>query len=916
MSRFYKILCWLCFVHGYGMHDSIVAQCNQNYNWTTWTNFTGNNANGTIQYGGQSIGVNMSANYGFGSTPGIYNFGAFNGFGGSIPNTNVPYTTWSAGPGGTTTMCFTETVTNPVLLLASLGNPSQHVTLTFSLPYVLVYDGGGMTYINSTTILGAEGYAIIEFPGNFDCVTIYSTTPEHYTNITWGLHPPLFQVDIAGEPEACNQVHLTASGGTSYAWSGGEYPGQPQNTFTTSGNYFLTVTDAAGCSVLTSVDVEVFEEEAIYLNNEICQGIPYFFEGVPVSESGTYVSTLQTVNGCDSTITLDLVVYPSYSFNQVDSICQGSTFSFFGQQLDQPGIYRHEEQTIHGCDSIYQLQLNTLPTSFVNLQHQLCPGDTMLFNASPLTSSGVYTALFANQWGCDSIVSLKLTVPDPIATSIDSTICQRDSVHFQNQLLSNSGIYRAILNASSGCDSLVVLNLQVTETAVTNQDAFICAGEGYTFYGRLLTNPGVYTQRFIGSSQCDSLVVLQLEVLPVVSSSAVVQLCAGESHIFHGRTLVTAGIYTDTLLSVNGCDSVVRLELSYYPVFSNHMQVTICEGETYSFLGENYSQAGMYQKILTSQMGCDSLILLQLNITPLPVAYRKVAICEGEVYSFYETQLSKPGMYQDTFAVAGSCDSVVILSLEVWKPAVTRQSADICQGETYSFMGNEVTMAGEYTTRLTTDKGCDSTIVLDVSVHPVYSRHLFLENCVGEVVEAEGQSFTTPVTKLFSYKTAAGCDSLVTVSVDFYPVYEFVEKIESRSSFTWSVNQKTYESSGVYIAPFTSTDGCDSLHVLDLRIIPFKSWFAPNIMTSLGQNSRFTIYGNNQLEEILILRIFDRWGNKVAILKNLPPNDGSLGWDGWFQDGMALPGVYVYAAELLWKDGSSIHVSGNVTLMR
>ena len=99
------------------------AQCEQQYDWAVWTNFTGNSATGTITQGSENISIEMTANYSFTSTPGIFNYAAFNNFPSVIPNTTVPRITWGAGAGGETTICFSEVVSNPVLLLSSLGSP-------------------------------------------------------------------------------------------------------------------------------------------------------------------------------------------------------------------------------------------------------------------------------------------------------------------------------------------------------------------------------------------------------------------------------------------------------------------------------------------------------------------------------------------------------------------------------------------------------------------------------------------------------------------------------------------------------------------------------------------------------------------------------------------------------------------------
>ena len=187
--------------------------------------------------------------------------------------------------------------------------------------YATVFAGNGMLYPDNQTIIGEEGYTILVFPGMHECVTIYSSTPEYYTNITWGLNPPLFDVLITGPGQDCANATYTASGGVSYAWSGGSDPNAPTNTFTESGDYLLTVTDDAGCTVLTSVHVEVGSGTTEPSMTAVSTCGPYAWNGQTYGTSGTY--TFETVNahGCDSIATLLLTVHASTASTTVVSAC-------------------------------------------------------------------------------------------------------------------------------------------------------------------------------------------------------------------------------------------------------------------------------------------------------------------------------------------------------------------------------------------------------------------------------------------------------------------------------------------------------------------------------------------------------------------------------------------------------------------
>lgn len=331
------------------------SSCTPTYEWATWTEFTGNRATGTILVDGREIRVEMSANYNFGATGGIFNYRVFNDFEGAPLNRRVPRTTWSRGAGGATTMCFSETVSNPTLLLASIGDPRRPVSLSFSRAYRPIFDGGGMTFTSDTSLIGREGYTVLVFPGEFECVTVFSSTPEYYTNITWGLNPPEFPVDIVGNLESCESTILTASGGVSYAWSGGAYPDSSTNTFLESGTYFLTVTDSAGCQVQTSRDILLHPDSIVttFLTQTICAGDDY----LGYSETGTYLDTLQTEDGCDNVRTLQLSVLEPIATQDSLLLAAGESYSWKGTNIRGDTTLCETFTIADNCDSTHCLTL-------------------------------------------------------------------------------------------------------------------------------------------------------------------------------------------------------------------------------------------------------------------------------------------------------------------------------------------------------------------------------------------------------------------------------------------------------------------------------------------------------------------------------------------------------------------------------
>ena len=82
-----------------------------------------------------------------------------------------------------------------------------------------------------------------------------------------------------------------------------------------------------------------------------------------------------------------------------------------------------------------------------------------------------------------------------------------------------------------------------------------------------------------------------------------------------------------------------------------------------------------------------------------------------------------------------------------------------------------------------------------------------------------------------------------------------------------------------------------------------------------GTNDIFYPRGSG-LFKIKLLRIFNRWGEVVFEKVNFSPNDPTAGWDGTVKGKKVNSDVYVYTAELLCENNTSLIVNGNIALLR
>jgi hypothetical protein len=283
--------------------------------------------------------------------------------------------------------------------------------------------------------------------------------------------------------------------------------------------FYVRAKDRNGIWGMTqSIDFLVCPYIQNNLDHSICEGESYTYNEVEYFETGVYNHTFQTAIGCDSLVVLNLKVNPSYYEEISASICEGDTYTLNGIDYTTEGTYSQNLQTLFGCDSIITLNLSVNP--IFNEQHfaSICQGETYLFNGIDYKVTGKYEHRFETVFGCDSIVTLNLIVSPIYNAALNASICQGDSYTFDTQLLTTSGVYSNVFTSSLGCDSTVVLTLSVNPVYNDTLSATICQGENYAFGSQTLTETGIYIETLNSIQDCDSTIVLELTVIEVDTS--------------------------------------------------------------------------------------------------------------------------------------------------------------------------------------------------------------------------------------------------------------------------------------------------------------------------------------------------------------------------------------------------------------
>lgn len=358
----------------------------------------------------------------------------------------------------------------------------------------------------------------------------------------------------------------------------------------------------------------------------ICPGDSVLFANQYFHDGGVYYDTLVNAMGCDSIVSLHLIVKPLSYFTDVQTACtsyqwiDGTTYT----QNNNTATYIYEGGANNGCDSIVTLNLTILQPSY-SIDVQSACESFQWINGTTYTqsnNSATYTFIDGAANGCDSIVTLNLTILQPSYSIDANTACSSYSWIDGNIYTENNNTATFIYQgaASNGCDSIVTLNLTIHQSVEAIDVHSACStftwidGNVYTESN----NTATYVYEGGSSFGCDSIVTLNLTLHQAVQAIDIQTACSSFTWI-DGITYVennNSATYTYPGGSNFGCDSTVTLNLTIHqPVQAIDVQ-TACNAFTWidgiTYTQNNNSATYTYEG--GSSFGCDSIVTLNLSI--------------------------------------------------------------------------------------------------------------------------------------------------------------------------------------------------------------------------------------------------------------------------------------------------------------
>lgn len=430
-----------------------------------------------------------------------------------------------------------------------------------------------------------------------------------------------------------------------------------------------------------------------------CDNEPYsdnLFQNL--TKSDVYHTTIPNTQGGDSLITLTLTVNKTYAFSAEGTIKMNESYKWREKTYQNltPGVHTFADslQTKAGCDSVYTLTLTVQSIGYwYEETMSVCQNEEASWHQKTLKSSaaGTFTVYDSLQsiYGKDSIYRLTLTVLPTYSMPAEATIKMNESYTWREKIYEHltPGTYTYVdsLKTKAGCDSVLILTLIVEPI-------------GYLF-------------------------------------EETMSACRNEETSWHQKALNTSetGTFTiyDSLVSIYGQDSIYALTLTVHPVylFTEEKYVNeanlVWRGKTITDLPRREEPYLIYDSLM-SQFGCDSVYMLRLHVSDIPITYGSYTndCCEGEFILFdgVEYRESFEGDVRIAERNIYGGDSIVHVTITVFPSYYIEEEMTIVLGqeaqweyyELSQFPLGSTTLKAEYWS----DDFCDSIRVLHLTVEP------------------------------------------------------------------------------------------------------------------------------------------------------------------------------------------------------
>jgi len=387
-----------------------------------------------------------------------------------------------------------------------------------------------------------------------------------------------------------------------------------------------TLINASGCDSIITLDLAVNYSSASTDIQSSCDSLTWIDGNTYYSDNNSATYTLTNATGCDSVVILNLTIFNSASSIDNRTACDSLTWI---NGITYTSNNNNAKDTIfggaaNGCDSVVTLNLTILNTTYSTDTIVDCNSHIWIDGNNYFSSNNTATYTLTNTAGCDSIVTLNLTILNSSSSTDSITACDSYTWIDNNTYTTSNNVATYNLINAVGCDSVIHLNLTINYSSNITDTIVSCDSltwiDGNTYYASNNSAKVTYTN----SAGCDSIVNLNLTILNSPNTVDVQSACGSYTWV-NGNTYYADNFTAiDTIFggAFNGCDSVVTLNLTITTIDTSITQINDTltsnqNGATYQWIdcnnGNTFINGETNQSFATAHTGGNYAVIISYN---------------------------------------------------------------------------------------------------------------------------------------------------------------------------------------------------------------------------------------------------------------------------------------------------------------
>ncbi|WP_298354344.1 gliding motility-associated C-terminal domain-containing protein [Runella sp.] len=257
-------------------------------------------------------------------------------------------------------------------------------------------------------------------------------------------------------------------GFAAYEWFNGQKTNQIKTKFNKNSAVFVKVKPFSSLDENCEIRFEfnpATDVQVVSYPFTACEGDILKLSGqtIRATKSETTYVRIPRAGYCDSIVTVHLKVNSRGLLNQKLTICEGDVVKVGSRTYNKSGVYSDTLKRINQCDSIVNTTLMVVALTRYAAKVTMCEEETYMLGDTAIKHGGVYTRRIKRANLCDSVTTIDLSVRLLPRIGISKSICQGDSLMVGNTALKKSGVHLVGVKRPRDCDSLVTVHLTVFE---------------------------------------------------------------------------------------------------------------------------------------------------------------------------------------------------------------------------------------------------------------------------------------------------------------------------------------------------------------------------------------------------------------------------------------------------------------------